>query len=154
MKYFTYEYKKACNLGNLYLLPRFHKRLFNVPERPAFLIAECLLRRSLSFWTTPILVTADVVCLYPNIPRQTGLKALKEAFEKRDIKKIPTEDLVKISGFVLNNNIIKFNGKVYQQKSGTAIGTKFAPTYVYLYMDDIEQKFLRKKKEAKNRSFG
>ena len=34
MKYFTYEHKKACNLGKLYLLPKIHKRLFNVPGRP------------------------------------------------------------------------------------------------------------------------
>ena len=31
IKYFTYEYQKACNLGKLYLLPKIHKRLFNVP---------------------------------------------------------------------------------------------------------------------------
>ena len=46
-----------------------------------------------------------IVALYPNIPHQAGLKALREAFEKRDIKKIPTEDLVRIAEFVLNNNI-------------------------------------------------
>ena len=34
MKYFTYEYKKACSLGKLFLLPKIHKRLFNVPGRP------------------------------------------------------------------------------------------------------------------------
>ena len=38
-----------------------------------------------------IFVTADVVGLYPNIPHQAGLNALKEALEKRDIKNIPTE---------------------------------------------------------------
>ena len=32
-----------------------------------------------------ILVTADVVGLYPNISHQAGLKALKEALEKKDI---------------------------------------------------------------------
>ena len=31
----------------------------------------------------------------------SGLKALKEALEKRDIKKIPTEDLLKMAEFVL-----------------------------------------------------
>ena len=36
-----------------------------------------------------ILVTADVVRLYPSIPYQAGLSALKEALENRSVKKIP-----------------------------------------------------------------
>ena len=76
------------------------------------------------------------------IPHQAGLKALKEVLEKRDIKKTPTEDLVKMAEFVLNNNIFEINSKAYQQKSGTAIGTKFAPFYACLYMDEVKQKFL------------
>ena len=38
MKYFKYEYKKACNLGKLHLLPKIDKRL-NVPGRPV--ISNC-----------------------------------------------------------------------------------------------------------------
>ena len=38
-KYFTYEYKKAINLRTFYLLPKIHKRLNNVPGRPA--ISSC-----------------------------------------------------------------------------------------------------------------
>ena len=90
-----------------------------------------------------ILVTADVVDLYPNIFHQAGLKALKKVLEKRDIKKIPTEDLVKIAEFVLNNNIFEFNSKAYRQKSGTAIGIKFTPPYACIYMGEVEQKFLK-----------
>ena len=30
-KYFTIEFKKAANLGKLYLLPKIHKHLENVP---------------------------------------------------------------------------------------------------------------------------
>ena len=39
LKYFTYEFKKATNLGKFYLLPKIHKRLENVPERP--IISNC-----------------------------------------------------------------------------------------------------------------
>ena len=49
---------------------------------------------------------------------------------------------MKITEFVLNNNIFEFNSKAKKQKSGTTIGTKFAPPYVCMYMDEVEQKFL------------
>ena len=38
-KYFSYDIKKITNLGKLCLLPKIHKRLHNVPERPV--ISNC-----------------------------------------------------------------------------------------------------------------
>ena len=37
--------------------------------------------------------------------------------------------------FALKNNLFEFNNKVFQQISGTVIGTKFAPPYAFIYMD-------------------
>ena len=76
---------------------------------------------------------ADVVGLYSIIAHQRGLKTLKEALPKRDIKKIPTEDLVNMAEFVLNSNIFEFNNKTYHQKSGPAIQTKSAPPYACIW---------------------
>ena len=39
LKYFTYNFKKATNLGKFYFLPKIHKRLANVPGRPV--ISNC-----------------------------------------------------------------------------------------------------------------
>ena len=44
--------------------------------------------------------------------------------------------------FVLKNNYFEFNGKVKQQISGTAIGTKFAPPYACMFMSKVETNFL------------
>ena len=40
-------------------------------------------------------MTADVVGLYPSIPHEAGLRALKEVLNRREDKKISTEDLKK-----------------------------------------------------------
>ena len=89
-----------------------------------------------------LLVTADVVGLYSTIPHEAGLQALKEVLERRKDKKISTSVLVKMAAFVLKINYFEFNGEVKLQISGTAIGTKFAPTYASIFIDEIETKFL------------
>ena len=174
LKYFTYQYKKVTNLGKLYLLPKIHKRLANVPGRPV--ISNCgtptekasefldhhlkpvmqkgksyikdsgdfinKIKELQSIPNGAILVTSDVVALYPSIPHEAGLKALKNALDNRENKSISTEDLIKMARFVLQNNYFEFNGIVKQQILGTAIGTKFAPMYACIFMDKLETDFL------------
>ena len=145
LNYFTFDYKKACNLGKMYLLLKIYKRLSGVPGRPV--ISNCgmptekvfefldyqlkpvmqngksyirdsghFLEKIKNICTLPenaILVTADVVGLYPSIPHQAGLNALKEALENKSVKKIPIENLIKIAEFVLKNNLLEFNSKVF-----------------------------------------
>ena len=62
-----------------------------------------------------ILVTADIVGLYPSIPHESGLKAIKEVLENRARKSVPTSDKHKMLEFVLNNNYFEFNSNVKQQ---------------------------------------
>ena len=63
--------------------------------------------------------------------------------EARKHKAVSTDNLVKMARFVLENNYFKFNGGVKKQISGTEIGTKFAPSYVCIFMDDLETKCLQ-----------
>ena len=88
-------------------------------------------------------MTADVVGLYPNIPHNAGLKALSNMLEAREHKPISTDDLVKMARFVLENNYFEFNGDVKKQISGTGTGTKFPRPYVFIFMDDLDTKFLQ-----------
>ena len=89
------------------------------------------------------LIAADVVGLYPGIWHQLSLKILEEALEKRESKQIPTDNLIKLAKFVLQNNYFKSNGEEKQQILGTAVGTKFAPPYVCIFIDQVESEFLK-----------
>ena len=37
LNYYTFKYKKTCILGKLYILPKIHKRMYNVPGNRSFL---------------------------------------------------------------------------------------------------------------------
>ena len=175
LNYFSFEYKKATNLGKLYLLSKILKHLKNVPGRPV--ISNCgtptdkvseflehhlkpvmqngwsyikdsgdFLKKIRNVGNIPenaILVTADVVGLYPNIPHNAGLKALSNMLEARERKAVSSDDLVKVARFILENNYFEFNGDIKKQISGTVIGTKFATPYACIFMDDLETRFLQ-----------
>ena len=90
-----------------------------------------------------ILVTADVVGLYPSIPRDEGLKVWWNQYGKFIDKTVPTEEIIKMAKFVIKNNLFEFNSKFYMQISGTGIGIKFAPPYACIFMNFIETEFLK-----------
>ena len=48
-----------------------------------------------------VLVTADVVELYPSIPHNEGVEVLKKQIDNFYEKSIPNEDLAKIAEYVL-----------------------------------------------------
>ena len=89
-----------------------------------------------------ILITADLVSLYPSIPHEAGLKALYKKLEERVKKKIPSSDLANITEFVLKNNYFELDSKAKKQISATVIETKFAAPYTYIFKDKVEREFL------------
>ena len=78
-----------------------------------------------------ILVTADVVGLYPSIPHNEGLEVLKKQLDNFYEKSIPTEDLVKMAEFVLKNNYFGFNSNVKHQISGTVLKTEQIQPWIW-----------------------
>ena len=163
-KYFTYECQKATNLGKMYLLP-------NLPGRPVIsncVAPTEKVSEFLDFQLKPVMqssksyikdsddfirkirdiqyipsnaVLADVIELYPSIPHDSGLKALKNILDKRKKQNNSTAYLIKMNEFLLRNIYFEFNCKV-KQISGRAIGTKCTPTYACMYMDEFENEFL------------
>ena len=170
LKYFTYDYKKACNLEKMYLSHKIHKRLSDVPV--GSVTSNCGM---------PTEKVSTFLDYHLKSVMQNGKSYIRDSghfLEKiKNISTLPensalvTADVVglyasiphqaglsalkevlenrsvkkipiKIAKFVLKNNFFEFNNKVFQKVSGTAIGTKFTLAYAYIYMDRIEQGFL------------
>ena len=91
-----------------------------------------------------ILCAIDVIGLYPNIPRDGGLTAVRNALEKRTDQSVSTDSLVELTECVLKNNYFEHNSRVFRQLKGTAIGTKMAPSYSILFMGELEENILEK----------
>ena len=89
-----------------------------------------------------LLCTIDVVGLYPNIPHNDGLTVLRKALDRRTDKSISTESLWELAECVLKNNVFEHDERFFKQMQGTAIGTKFAPSYAIPFMSELEEIFL------------
>ena len=91
-----------------------------------------------------ILCTVDVVGLYPNIPHDEGLSALRKRLDLRQEKDVTTSTLVELAEVVLKNNIFTFMEKTSKQKRGRAIGTKmlYSIIYVHMFMAKLEEEIL------------
>ena len=172
--YFKFNFKLATNVGKLYLLLKIHKRLSNLlryfelwyPQRKSFGILRPLFaannerrkpvdKRYSWFSRQPlgeipegaVLVIPDVVGLNPSIFHTEGLEVLRKQYGKFLRQKVLTEDVIKMTDFVLKNNFFVFNSTFLQQTFGTAIGTKFAPSpYACIFVDYIETEFALREK--------
>jgi hypothetical protein len=91
-----------------------------------------------------LLVTADVTSLYPSIPHADGLNALRVTLDTRSVQQPPTDTLIELATMVLENNHFTFGDKFYTQMKGTAMGTRFAPSYAIIFMGEFEKELLRR----------
>ena len=64
---------------------------------------------------------------------------MAEYLETREDKTVSTKSLCDLASIVLKENYFELSSKIYHQKLGTAIGTKFAPPYVNLFMAGLEK---------------
>jgi len=101
------------------------------------LIRECGQIPSRAF-----LVSLDVDSMYTNIDNHDGLKCLRRIFDQNPVPSRPDSLLLDLIRVCLFNNDFLFNGSFWLQKTGTAMGKIFAPSYANLFMAVTEQDFL------------
>ena len=76
-----------------------------------------------------LLVVVDAIGLYTNIPQDEGVQCAEEALLERTNPVVPASYITRLLEIILQNSIFEFNKELYQQKVGTSMGTKPAPSY-------------------------
>ena len=87
-----------------------------------------------------LLVTFNVVGLYPHIPHEEGIETMKKYLNLREDQSVFTNSLCDLAHIILTENYFKLGKDMYHQELGTAIGTTFAPTYANFCMAGLENK--------------
>jgi hypothetical protein len=98
--------------------------------------------RDIKLETNERLVTFDVASLYTNIPHKEATEAIKEFMTPR-VGEDKANMLATLSMLVLQGNIFEFNDELYIQISGSAMGTKFAPSMACIFAHLLETKCLK-----------
>ena len=93
-----------------------------------------------------LLVAVDVSSLYTNIKHEEGIEALKSWLIKNGTDQEKSEFIGTLAKLVLTSNYFTFNGKMYLQKQGTAMGTRMAPNYAIIFMHSVKQEILKNSK--------
>ncbi|XP_014774976.1 uncharacterized protein LOC106872478 [Octopus bimaculoides] len=94
-----------------------------------------------------LLVSVDVLNLYSNIPHNLGIEVIQfwlENYANELPHRIKKEFVIEGLKFSPENNYFVFKDNFYQHKSGTAMGTRMAPSFANLVMGYLEISLYRK----------
>ena len=80
-----------------------------------------------------VLVAADVVELYSKKPNAEDLQVLCKQYDKFLYKKLHTEDMIKMTDFVIKKPLFEFNSKFYRQTSRSVVGNKLQHPYASIF---------------------
>ena len=93
-----------------------------------------------------IVASLDVVSLYSNIPIQESIDAaielLEEHEESVDMFALSLSEIREMLMFVLESNFFEFDGAIYRQQQGLAMGNHLAPPLAIIFMSKFESRAL------------
>ena len=102
--------------------------------------------RELDFNEDDILVSYDVSALFTNVPLEETIQILaNKAFNQNWFNEtynlnITQEDLVELLRVATKHQLFQFNGSLYEQIDGVAMGSPLGPLMANTFMCSIEEK--------------
>ena len=95
-----------------------------------------------------VFLTADIASLYTNIDTQLGLRLTRKFLEQQLVHPAHQELIMSLLSFVMSESYLQFNGQVYRQIDGTAMGTAVAPMYANIVVYMLERAVIEEFKQC------
>ena len=96
-----------------------------------------------------ILVSYDVTALFTNVPLDETIKILvnkaftDDWFNKTYGLNLQQDQLARVLETATTNQLFQFNGQLYQQTDGVAMGSPLGPLMANVFMCHLEEKLTR-----------
>ena len=92
------------------------------------------------------LVSYDVTSLFTCIPTDKAIEVTRRRIEEdrktRDNSELDVDQIIELLAMCLNNTYFTYQGKLFKQTHGAAMGSPVSPIIANLYMEDFETKAL------------
>ena len=96
------------------------------------------------------LASLDVVNMYTNIPVEETIKIVEEYLIRSKVYNLLViDDIIRFLRVVLRQNYFSFNGEVFLQKEGLAMGSPLSGLLANIYMNHFERKYIMSKYKSK-----
>lgn len=92
-----------------------------------------------------VLVSFDVVSLFPNVPVDEALESLRRHLERHRVPLNHIEAYLTIAQVCMKQNYFTFRGKFYKQTYGLSMGSKLSPLLAEVFMSDLELELEKEK---------
>ena len=89
-----------------------------------------------------VFVTADIASLYTNIDTELGLRLVHRFLIDQKVPRLLAEFIMALLTFVMSNSYLQFNGTIFHQIDGTAMGTACAPIYANIVVYMLEKQVI------------
>ena len=81
-----------------------------------------------------LLVTMDATALFINTPQEEGAQSILEGLNENPHRKVPPSFITRLLEILQEFNIFEFNGELWKQEIGSAMGQKYVPPYANNFM--------------------
>ena len=116
------------------------KLLHNVQDTNNFLCKLNDLNKSGILDNKSILLCSfDIVSMFPSISKDLGLQVCREHLDKREYKVFSTQCILDAIALTLDHNLTVFNGLMFKQIKGVAMGASNACDYADVTLSDLDE---------------